>query len=77
MEGLLFGPAGVPLSTPRPQSSEGGIERVAELGLSCMELEFVQGVRMTEKTALEVREAARKNRIVLTAHAPYFINFHA
>jgi deoxyribonuclease-4 len=46
MNELLFGTAGVPLSTPKPPSSEKGVKRIKELGLGCMELEFVQRVSM-------------------------------
>jgi deoxyribonuclease-4 len=76
VEKLLFGPAGVPLST-RAKATAAGIERAAELGLGCMELEFVQGVRMSRDTALTVAEIASKKKIVLTAHSPYFINLNA
>jgi len=76
VEKLLFGPAGVPLSA-REKSTVGGIERVAELGLGCMELEFVQGVKMGRETALKVAEAAHARKIALTAHGPYFINLNA
>lgn len=76
MEKLFFGPAGVPLST-RTRSTASGIERVAELGLGCMELEFVQGVKMSRETALTVAEIASKKKIALTAHSPYFINLNA
>ena len=34
---LLFGTGGVPVSA-QPRSTEAGIERIAELGLGCMEL---------------------------------------
>jgi deoxyribonuclease-4 len=76
MERLLFGSAGVPRSALR-SSTTSGIERVAELGLGCMELEFVQGVKMGRETALTVAELASKRKIVLTAHAPYAINLNA
>jgi deoxyribonuclease-4 len=76
VEKLLFGSAGVPRST-RTMSTAAGIERVAELGLDCMELEFVQGVRMSRETALTVAEIASKKKIALTAHSPYFINLNA
>ena len=58
-EKLIFGTAGVPRST-KTSNSAAGIERVRELGLDCMELEFVQGVRISEKGAANVFEAARK-----------------
>jgi deoxyribonuclease-4 len=73
---LLFGPAGVPLSA-KARSTEAGIERVAELGLGCMELEFVQGVRMGKETALAVGETAKRLGVALSAHGPYFINLNA
>jgi len=76
MTGLLFGTAGVPRST-KIKSSESGIERIAELGLGCMELEFVRGVKMSEASAHLVAETATKTGVKLSAHAPYFINFNA
>jgi len=76
MAGLLFGTAGIPLST-WPQTTIAGINRVAELGLDCMELEFVQGVYLKEEDAALVAEAVRKVGVKLSAHAPYFLNFNA
>ena len=73
---LLFGTGGTPHSAKAP-STIAGIERIAELGLGCMELEFVQGVRMGKETALQVAEVAKKLKIKLTAHAPYFINLNS
>ena len=76
MGGLLFGTAGSP-RTARTASTIDGIERIAELGLGCMEVEFVQGVRMGEAGARLVAQTADRANIRLTAHAPYFINFNA
>ena len=76
MAGLLFGTAGIPLST-WPQTTIDGIKRVAELGLDCMEVEFVQGVYLNETEAKMVAEVASNLGISLSAHAPYFINFNA
>jgi deoxyribonuclease-4 len=73
---LLFGTAGVPRST-KIKSTRSGIERIAELGLGCMEMEFVQGVRMSEAGAHLVAETATGTGVKLSAHAPYFINFNA
>lgn len=75
-KGLLFGTAGVP-HTADPASTIGGIERVAALGLSCMEIEFVQRVQMSEATALKVAEAAARTGVRLSVHAPYYINLNA
>ena len=74
--GLLFGTGGVPVSA-KSRSTEAGIERIAELGLGCMEVEFVQGVKMSPKVAVSVRELAARKKVVLTAHGPYFINLNA
>jgi len=77
MAGLIFGTAGIPLTTPQPHDTTDGIKRVAELGLGCMELEFVQGIYLDEAGALEVAATAADAGIALSAHAPYFINFNA
>ena len=76
MEKLLFGTAGSPHSS-RTASTIDGIKRIAELGFGCMELEFVQGVRMGEGGARLVAETASREGIKLSAHAPYFINLNA
>ena len=73
---LLFGTGGVPVSA-KLRSTEAGIERIAELGLGCMEVEFVQGVRMSPKVAVSVGELAARKKVALTAHGPYFINLNA
>lgn len=76
MTGLLFGTAGAPLSA-RSLSSIDGIMRVAELGLGCMELEFVQRVSMGDAGARLVAETASRTGVKLSAHAPYYINLNA
>jgi len=76
MAGLLFGTGGTPHSS-KTLSTIDGIKRIAELGLGCMELEFVQGVKMGEAGARLVAETAAKEGIKLSAHGPYFINLNA
>jgi len=73
---LLFGTGGVPVSA-KSHSTEAGIERIAELGLGCMEVEFVRGVRMSPKVAVSVGELAARKKVALTAHGPYFIDLNA
>ena len=73
---ILFGTAGVPYSTQKKDSIS-GIERVKELGLKAMELEFVRGVHMSEKTAEAVGKTAEENDVRLSVHAPYFINLNS
>ncbi len=72
---LLFGTAGVPLSCD-DRSSEKGISTVKKLGLECMELEFVRGVKMQPAAAKKLKPIAEENDVVLTAHAPYYINLN-
>ncbi|MEW6026060.1 MAG: TIM barrel protein [Planctomycetota bacterium] len=73
---LLFGTAGIPRSTPKDDIIS-GLERVKELGLDAMELEFVQGVRMGEALARQVNQKRQELGLTLTAHGPYFINLNA
>jgi deoxyribonuclease-4 len=76
MAGLLFGTGGTPHSA-KTASTVDGIKRIAQLGLGGMEIEFVRGVKMGDKTAVQVAEVASKSGIKLTAHGPYFMNFNA
>ena len=77
IRGLLFGTAGVPLSTPKPKNSINGILQVKALGLDAMELEFVRGVRMSDDLAAKVRQVSQEASILLTAHGPYYINLNS
>ena len=76
MAGLLFGTGGTPHSS-KTNTTIDGIGRIAELGLGCMEVEFVQGVKMGEAGARLVAEVAARKGVKLSAHAPYFINLNA
>ncbi len=76
LDRLRFGPAGVPNSSPYNGTIE-SIPYVRELGLDAMEVEFVHGVRMGIEKAVEMGKVARENDIVLTAHAPYYINLNS
>ena len=51
-----------------------GVARCAEMGFDCMEVEFTYGVRMDLKTAKAVGVLAREKGILLSVHAPYYIN---
>ncbi len=76
MTGLIFGTGGVPHSASK-DTTVSGIERIAELGLGCMEMEFVMGVKMGENEARLVAKTASEKGIKLSVHAPYFINLNA
>lgn len=76
MKELLFGTAGIPLSTPEP-GLLAGLKQVHHLGLGALELEFVRRINISlEKTYL-VKETAERENVVLTCHAPYFINLNS
>lgn len=76
MDKLLFGTAGIPISTD-PSNTVNGVKRVKELGLGCMELEFVRNVNISKELAPEVKKAAIEKNVVLSAHGSYFINLNA
>jgi deoxyribonuclease-4 len=62
-----------------PAGSEGkgnlaGVEKVARMGLDCMEVEFTYGVRMRIEEAERVGALAKAKGILLSVHAPYYIN---
>jgi deoxyribonuclease-4 len=76
MAKVYLGPAGVPLGLKgkRGAGTLDGIRYVKDVGLNAMEVEFVQGVRMSRDAAKEAGELARELGVRLSIHAPYFIN---
>ena len=76
MDKLRFGTCGIPLSTTKKGTSE-GINKVKELNLDAMELEFVRSVYIKKEIAPEIKEQAKNKDIILTCHAPYFINLNS
>jgi len=73
---LLFGPAGVPNCSEKKDTIS-GIKKVKEIGLDCMEMEFVYGVRIKDDQAEEIKKVSEELNVVLTAHGPYYINLNA
>ncbi len=76
---LLFGTAGIPINTPKKTDfrTNDGLDYLKQLKLDAMELEFVRSVNLTKEKAEIVKERAKKNNIILTCHAPYYINLNA
>ena len=73
-----FGTVGSPSSTPKkPGGSVGGVLRLAELGLNVFELGWVQSVRVSEATCADIKSAAIEQDVLISIHAPYFINLNA
>jgi deoxyribonuclease-4 len=52
----------------------GAIGYTAKEGLNAFECEFVRGVKMRNDMAANARKEAEKNKVSLSAHAPYWIN---
>ncbi len=75
-DGLYFGPAGIPTSAKKRSTKDGVIE-VKALGLDAMEIEFVRRVSLDRKAAREVAKVASQLGVVLTVHAPYYVNLAA
>jgi len=73
---LIFGTAGIPHSSTTRSTIE-GIKTIRKLGLDAMEVQFVRGVKMGDKTAVEARKVAKSLNVVLSVHAPYYINLNA
>lgn len=73
-----FGTVGSPISTPKkPGGSVGAILRSKELGLQALELGWVRAVRVTEETCAAIKAAANEQDVLISIHAPYFINLNA
>jgi deoxyribonuclease-4 len=72
---LLFGTAGIPICVEG--NTLDGIKGIKKLGLSAMELEFVHSVNISEQLAKDVKKTAQEQDVVLTCHAPYYINLNA
>lgn len=73
-----FGTVGSPISTPKkPGGSVGAILRMRELKLGALELGWVRSVRVSEKTCQEIKTSGEQEDILISVHAPYFINLNA
>jgi deoxyribonuclease-4 len=73
---LLFGTAGVPHSASAA-STLSGIQRISDLGLDCLEIEFVRGVKIGSDMCQKIREKAKALNVSLSVHAPYYINLNS
>ncbi|MEM1837281.1 MAG: deoxyribonuclease IV [Pyrobaculum sp.] len=74
MAKIYLGPAGTPQYVVKAKSTLEAVRVVKELGLNALEVEFVQGVRMSRELAKQVGKAALEHGVKLSVHAPYFIN---
>jgi deoxyribonuclease IV len=76
MKKLLFGTAGIPLSTPQ-RTTENGLKHIRKLGLQAMELEFVHSVNITMEKAPLVKKIAEEFDVTPTCHGQYYINLNS
>jgi deoxyribonuclease-4 len=75
---FLFGTVGSPNSTPKkPGGSVGAIMRIRELGLSALELGWVNAVRISEQSCLLINATSESQDVSISVHASYFINVNA
>ncbi|NMB56062.1 MAG: TIM barrel protein [Leptolinea sp.] len=77
-QSFRIGTVGSPKSTPKkPGGSIGAVQQIRALGLSALELGWVQSVRVSEETCLAIRKEAEIQDVGISVHAPYFINLNA
>ena len=76
LEKLNFLTAGMPLSTGKGSYGR-AFEILEEMSLDGMELEFVHGVRMSDETRNLVKTVTKEKKLILTAHAPFYVNLNA
>ena len=74
---LHFAVAGTPLSTPGAGGTVLGLRHAHKLGITAMEIEWVQQVPKNPERMSEIRKTAEELDMYLTIHAPYFINLNA
>ncbi len=73
-----IGTVGSPISTPKkPGGSIGAVQQIRTLGLSALELGWVQSVRVLEATCAAIRKEAEIQDVAISVHAPYFFNLNA
>lgn len=74
---LVFAVPGTPRSTPSPGGTLKGLERTAQMGLRAMEIEWVQQVPRNVEQVRSVGKRAKELGIMLTIHAPYYVNLNS
>lgn len=73
----LFGVAGFPVNffnTPYKKNRDNIFKWLNDLDLNILELQCTYGIRMGEDQALRYKKLAKENNIILTIHAPYYVN---
>ena len=76
MDKLNFLTAGIPICSI-PRTYKQAFNDLTSLGLNGLEIEFVRGVNISASNIKEVQELATPQKMVLTAHAPFFVNLNS
>tara|TARA_Y100000310_G_scaffold105664_1_gene104134 strand:+ start:6854 stop:7696 length:843 start_codon:yes stop_codon:yes gene_type:complete len=73
---LYFNNPGIPISTPK-SGTEAGLEHIKKLGLDGMEIEWTHSIFTTKEKAPDIKKVAEDNNLILTCHAPFYINLNS
>jgi deoxyribonuclease IV len=73
---LNFITAGMPLRT-EPRNYENAFNVLSDMNLDGLEVEFVRGVNMPVATRQLVKKISQEKNMILTTHAPYYINLNS
>ena len=69
---VRFGPAGRPIGYKGKTTEV--CDYIKEIGLDAFEYQATYGVKISKQSALELASNAEKNDILVSMHAPYYIN---
>ncbi|MBM4241564.1 MAG: TIM barrel protein [Euryarchaeota archaeon] len=69
---VRFGPAGNPLGYRGKTTKV--CDYIKKIGLDAYEYQATYGVRISKKSGVELGENAKKNDVLISMHAPYYIN---
>jgi deoxyribonuclease IV len=72
MPQVRFGPAGRPLRYSGV--TELACDYIREIGLDAYEYQATYGVKIKKQAALRLKDNSQKNRVLVSMHAPYYIN---
>lgn len=69
---VRFGPAGKPIGYNG--ITELVCDYIREIGLDAFEYQATYGVRINKQSALQLKDNSQKNKVLVSMHAPYYIN---
>ncbi|KZX11541.1 TIM barrel protein [Methanobrevibacter filiformis] len=69
---IIFGPAGRPLGYKGPAYK--ACDFIKEEGLDAYEYQAGRGLRISEKSSKILKDNSKNNNVLVSIHAPYFIN---